>query len=486
MTSPVSLHASDSSANNNEKIKTLFETMQGLSRSKAPLDYHTRRQHLDAIKTLLKTHGEELVASVFRDYRGRSVRETLLAEIFPTLSCLQFTRKNLRKWMRPQSRRVPLTFWPAKNKVHYQPKGVVLIISPWNYPINLTLIPLIEAIAAGNRVIIKPSETTQKTSKAFATLISKYFSEDHVAVVTGDADVSRMLTTLPFDHIFFTGSTHVGRSVMKAAAENLVPVTLELGGKSPVIIHDSYELKQAATRIAIGKLLNAGQTCIAPDYVLLPEQKCETFKALYQETVANLYPKLAANADYTPIVNQHHFDRLKALLSDAKAKGAKVITIDPASEMAEHKQRKFAPTLVTHTNDDMKVMQEEIFGPILPLIPYKTLDDAIAYVNGQERPLALYYFDRNTKRIRHVLEHTVSGGVTLNDTLFHVAQDDLHFGGIGSSGMGAYHGFTGFKTFSHAKSVFYQSSFSTISFLNPPYGKRFDRIIKTMMALKGR
>lgn len=477
------LHLVTSNDNTRYKeVEDLFSKMHALSRASAPFDLKARKAHLNSLQNLIKTDAEELVAAVFRDFRGRSVRETLLTEIFPILSSLHYTKKNLNRWMRPQTRRTPWYFFPAMNKVLYQPKGVVLIISPWNYPLNLSLIPLIAAVAAGNRIILKPSEATPKTSDVLKKLIGKYFSPEHVSVVSGGIDVAKLLTTLPFDHIFFTGSTRVGRQVMRAASENLVPVTLELGGKSPAIIHEEYDLRKAAERIVIGKLLNSGQTCIAPDYALVPQNQLQTFVGLYEEAVTKFYPKLISNPDYTCIINQSHFDYLENLLEDARQKGAEIVQIDPAQEMAQNRQRKLAPSIITKVTEEMDMMKQEIFGPILPVMPYNTLQDAIDYVANKPRPLALYYFDKNLKRASSVLERTVSGGAAINDTLFQFAQDDLAFGGVGLSGLGAYHAAEGFQTFSHAKSVFYQSPWNFTSILKPPYGKRFDRILKLIMA----
>ncbi len=383
--------------------------------------------------------------------------------------------KYLRKWMKPQKRHVAMHFMPAKNRIQFHPKGVVLIISPWNYPVSLSLMPMVSALAAGNRVILKPSEYTPRTSDVIAQLVCDALPADRATVLTGGPDVSIELCQLPFDHILFTGSTNRGREVMKNAAQNLMPVTLELGGKSPAVVHPDYDLASAAERIARGKLINAGQTCIAPDYAMIPRDKVNDFVALYEMSVARLYPEVSGNPDYTSIVNKHHFDRLNSLLDDAGKKGAKVIAVGSGGERGSGK-RKLHPHVILGLSDQMALAGEEIFGPILPIIPYDSLKQASDYINQRPRPLALYYFDQNSNRTQHFLETTISGGAAVNDTVLQFVQDDLPFRGIGQSGMGVCHGFEGFRELSHAKSVFYQARFNGGTMLDPPYGKIFERI----------
>ena len=464
------------------EIRQIFERMQKASRRDGIPPAKHRIALLKALQKGLEKHGKALVGSVFRDFGGRSPREILLTEILPLGGSLSYTIKQLPRWLRPERRAVNWTFLPSKAQILYQPKGVVLVIAPWNYPLLLSLEPLIGALAAGNRVIIKPSELAPATAKALKTMISDIFAPDQVQVINGDAAVAAQLTHLPFDHILFTGSTKIGKQVMKAAAENLCPVTLELGGKSPTLIHESFDLKTAARRIAFGKLLNAGQTCIAPDYVMVPRRAVEAFTDAYHMAVAEFYPKLVSNVDYSTIINQQHYQRLLTLIEDAKAKGAEIFCLDPAGEGAvNEKRKKIAPHLLLNVNEDMKIMQEEIFGPLLPVLPYDTLKQAIEAINARPRPLALYYFDNDRKRIRYVMEHTIAGGVTINDTIFHIAQHDLPFGGIGPSGIGSYHAIEGFKTFSHGKPVYYQSRLRAMDRLMPPWGARFDRIMKLLM-----
>jgi coniferyl-aldehyde dehydrogenase len=377
---------------------------------------------------------------------------------------------------------VPFQFRPGRAQVIYQPLGVVGVISPWNYPVSLALGPVAAALAAGNRVMLKPSEYTPATSALLARLLGEIFPAEQVAVVNGAAEVGAAFAALPFDHLLFTGGTATGRLIMRAASENLVPVTLELGGKSPVLLDAEYPLERAARSIAQGKLLNAGQVCIAPDYVLVPAADASRFATVFADEVKRLYPSLVDNPDYTAVINQRHYDRLRGLVDDARGKGATVIEINPASEdLRAQPGRKLPPTLLLDVTSDMAAMQDEIFGPVLPVKTYGTLDEAIAYINSRPRPLALYYFGTNRARQREVLARTTSGGVTINDTLLHYLQEDLPFGGVGASGMGAYHGRDGFRTFSHRKPVFRQARLNTAGLIRPPYGKLVERMIAALM-----
>jgi coniferyl-aldehyde dehydrogenase len=382
--------------------------------------------------------------------------------------------------MRPERRRIAIHFVPGRSYVVYQPLGVIGVISPWNYPLSLALIPLATALAAGNRVMLKPSEFAPATTTFLKQLLQDLYPEEQVAVVTGGADVGATFASLPFDHLAFTGSTNVGRSVMKHAAENLVPVTLELGGKSPAIVAADANIETAATSIAYGKLANAGQTCIAPDYVLVPEQKVEAFVAAYRAAVTKLYPKGMATKNYTSIINARHQSRLRDLVGDAKRKGARIVEVAPSS-IDRGGSRKFAPAHILETTDDMAVMREEIFGPLLPVVTYGAMDDAIAHINRGGRPLALYYFGGHGENRRKVLERTTSGNVTVNDTLMHYVQNDLPFGGVGTSGMGAYHGPEGFKSFSHAKGIFEQSRWNLGGLLRPPFDRLTDIATRYML-----
>jgi coniferyl-aldehyde dehydrogenase len=370
---------------------------------------------------------------------------------------------------------------PARAAIQKQPLGVVGIISPWNYPVYLALDPLVGALAAGNRALIKPSELTPQTSDLLKQLIGEVFEPEQVSVVTGGPEIGIAFSKLAFDHLVFTGSTSVGKLVMRAAAENLVPVTLELGGKSPAIVSDNFSLKSAAEKIIHGKLLNAGQTCIAPDYALVPKGRLDAFVEELKAQVAAQYPRLESNPDYTSIATQRHYDRLLGLITDAKEKGATIVEANPAGESLSSTSRKIAPTFVVGATSDMTVMQDEIFGPILPVIGYGTLDEAIDFVNERPRPLALYYFDHDDRRVQRVLDRTVSGGVTINDTLLHAGQEDLPFGGVGPSGIGHYHGVEGFETFTKKKPIFYQSRISGAGMLNAPYKKSLETMLRFLI-----
>ena len=432
----------------------------------------TRRQWLNALRDVLAGNQQALVEAISADFGNRSADETLLAEIMPSLHGIRYARRHLRGWMKPSRRRVGLAFQPASARVIYQPLGVVGIIVPWNYPLYLAIGPLVGALAAGNRVMLKMSESTPATGALLQRLLAQVFPEDQVAVVLGDVEVGKAFARLPFDHLLFTGATHIGRDVMHAAADNLTPVTLELGGKSPAIVSATVPLADAAERIAFGKTLNAGQTCVAPDYVLVPRARLKGFVDAYREAVQRLYPSLADNPDYTAIINARQLTRLQDYLDDARAKGAQVVPL-----FTEAQQRRMPYCLLLEVNEHMRVMHEEIFGPLLPIIPYDELDEALAYVNARPRPLALYYFGYDRPEQQQVLDSTHSGGVCLNDTLLHVAQDDLPFGGIGPSGMGHYHGREGFLTFSKAKSVFAKQRFNAARLVYPPYGKWWQKLI---------
>jgi coniferyl-aldehyde dehydrogenase len=443
--------------------------------------YRDRIAALVALERALLDHKDAIVRAISDDFNGRAAEETLALELVPTLGEIRDARKHLKSWMEPHAVAVGWQFWPARARIEMQPKGVVGILGAWNYPLFLTIGPAIGAIAAGNHVIIKPSELAPRTGALLEEIIAKTFPPDYVAVVNGGADVAGEFSRLPFDHLLFTGSTRVGRLVMKAAAENLTPLTLELGGKSPALVHPDYPLETAAERILTGKLYNAGQTCVAPDYLLLPRSRREEFLRIAPSIVARMYPKLVANPDYTHIIDAAHYRTLSALAADAVGKGAQAIPINTANETCNEENRVFPPTVLLGVTDDMDVMKQEIFGPILPVVFYEKLDDAIAYINTHPRPLALYYFDLNSSRVNDVLARTTSGGVTVNDCIFHVGQTGLPFGGIGPSGMGRYHGVHGFETFSNKKGVFLESRWTPLGLLRPPYGNLARRVLGFLM-----
>ncbi|KMM78726.1 coniferyl aldehyde dehydrogenase [Pseudomonas deceptionensis] len=434
-----------------------------------------RQQWLKSLRQLLSREREVLIDAISQDFSHRSPDETLFAELMPSLHSLDYTLKHLKRWMKPSSRSVGMMFQPASAKVVYQPVGVVGIIVPWNYPLYLAMGPLIGALAAGNRVMLKLSEFTPATGRLLKDLLGRIFPEDMVAVVLGEADVGVAFSGLAFDHLLFTGSTHVGKLVMRAAAENLTPVTLELGGKSPAIVSADVPLKDAAQRIAWGKSLNAGQTCIAPDYVLVPQDRVEGFVEAYRQAIHSFYPTLIDNPDYSAIINERQLARLEQLQADATLKGARLIPLYDQGQ-----GRRMPHALVLDVNDDMQVMQDEIFGPLLPIVPYTDLEHALAYVNARPRPLALYYFGYNKTEQQHVVHNTHSGGVSINETLLHVAIDDLPFGGVGHSGMGHYHGHEGFLTFSKAKGVLIKQRLNSSLMIYPPYGRQLVRLIQKL------
>ena len=434
-----------------------------------------RQQWLSALRDLLSAERQALIEAISADFSHRSADETLLAELMPSLHGIHYARRHLKKWMKPSRRKVGMAFQPASAKVIYQPLGVVGVIVPWNYPLYLAVGPMVGALAAGNRVMLKLSESTPATGLLLKQLLARIFPEDLVCVVLGEADVGVAFSQLPFDHLLFTGSTSVGKHVMRAAAQNLTPVTLELGGKSPAIVSRDVPLKDAAERIAFGKTLNAGQTCVAPDYVLVPEDRVGAFVEAYRQAVQGFYPTLADNADYTAIINERQLARLNGYVSDATSKGALLI---PLFEQGQG--RRMPHSVLLNVTDEMTVMQDEIFGPLLPIVPYRDLEQAFSYINQRPRPLALYYFGYDNREQNRVLHETHSGGVCLNDTLLHVAQDDMPFGGIGPSGMGHYHGHEGFLTFSKAKSVLIKQRFNAARLIYPPYGTSIQRLIQKL------
>ncbi len=427
---------------------------------------------LNALAEMLRKEQDSLIQAINTDFSNRSRDESILAEIMPSLHGIHYATKRIKKWMKPSRRAVGMAFQPASAKVIYQPLGVVGVMVPWNYPVFLALGPLVGALAAGNRVMIKMSEATPATGELLKRLLAEVFPEDLVSVVLGEVDTGVAFSKLPLDHLLFTGATSVGKHVMRAAAENLVPVTLELGGKSPAIVSADVPLADAAERIAFGKTMNAGQTCVAPDYVLVPKQRLEGFVEAYRQAVLKMYPTLQDNPDYTAIINERQFQRLNSYLSDAQSKGATLLPLYPANQ-----DRRLAQTVVLNATDDMTLMQDEIFGPILPIIPYERLEDAFNYVNDRPRPLALYYFGYDKAEQQRVMHETHSGGSCINDTLLHVAQDDMPFGGVGPSGMGHYHGHEGFLTFSKAKGVLIKQRFNAAKFIYPPYGNWIQKLI---------
>ena len=439
-----------------------------------------REARLLALERLLRENLEPIAAAISADFGHRSADETRLIELFPALECLRHARRRVGRWMRPQRRPTSPWFFPARSRVQYQPLGVVGVVVPWNYPVLLAVAPLAGALAAGNRTMVKMSEAVPATAALLARLVAERFAADELAVVHGGIEIGRAFVALPFDHLLYTGATSVAPSVLRAAADNLTPVTLELGGKCPAIVAPGYPLAQAAERIVVGKTMNAGQTCIAPDYVLVPAGSERRFLEEAQRAASACYPDLARSPDYCSIIDARHYTRLLGLLEDARAKGAELVSLAPPAE-PDAAARRLPPYGLLGVSDAMRVAQEEIFGPLLPVLPYADLDAAIAYVNARPRPLALYVFDRDAARVEGVLARTVSGGVTVNDTMFHFAQEALPFGGVGPSGMGRYHGRDGFEAFSVKKAVFYQSRLSGVGLFKPPYGKRVRALLARML-----
>jgi coniferyl-aldehyde dehydrogenase len=469
------------SAGSIEDLGAILARQRAAFLAAEPPTLEERRKDLARLARAIKENSDRIAEAISADFGNRSRHESLIAEIFPVLASIRHASKHLAQWMKPKKVSVGLEFMPARARILYQPVGVVGIISPWNYPFQLALMPLVAALAAGNRVMLKPSEITPRTSEFLAKFLADLFAEDQVATIVGGSDVGAAFTRLPFDHLFFTGSTSVGRIVMRAAAENLTPVTLELGGKSPCVVGEDASLRSAVESIAYGKLLNAGQTCIAPDYILLPEARLEEFIQVAGETVGKFYPTLKTNSNYTSIVNDRHYRRITQYLEEAKARGVRTVELNPAHETFEPGLRKLPPTLVIEPGDDLAIMREEIFGPVLPIKTYRRLGDAIDYINRHPRPLALYYFGADAGKRDEVLRRTTSGGASINETLFHIVVEGLPFGGVGASGIGAYHGEFGFQTFSHRKGVFLQSRWNGAKLLRPPFNKITDFMIKTLL-----
>ncbi|MGB7419931.1 MAG: coniferyl aldehyde dehydrogenase [Erythrobacter sp.] len=468
------------------ELTRLLKLQRDAFTASRPEPMSQRKDRIRRANALLKDHGESLCKAMSADFGNRSVDQSMMTDIAGTIGLGKDTLKHMDKWAKTDKRSVqfPLGLLGAKAEVRYEPKGVIGILSPWNFPVNLAFAPLMQVLAAGNRAMIKPSEFTERTSLLMAELVEEYFTPDEVAVITGGPEVAAAFSALPFDHLVFTGSTATGRKVMQAAAENLVPVTLELGGKSPVILGRSADFAKAGERIALGKMMNAGQICLAPDYMYVPEDKQDEAVMGVTQGATAMYPKVLENEDYASIVSDRHFERLQSLVEDAREKGAEVIEVNPAGEdFASANQCKMPLTILKNVTDDMTAMQEEIFGPVLPVKTYRAIDEAIDYVNGNDHPLGLYYFGQEDAEESRVLNRTISGGVTTNDVIFHVSMHDLPFGGIGPSGIGSYHAIEGFREFSHARAVYHQPKIdiAKLAGFKPPYGKSTKKAAAQMM-----
>lgn len=440
-----------------------------------PVSAAVRKDRLSRAIAMMVDHGAAFCEALSEDFGHRSIEQSMLTDINASIAPLKHARRHVEQWMRPERRKVqfPLGLLGASARIDWQPKGVVGVIAPWNFPVQLVMAPIAGAFAAGNRVMVKTSEFTPRVAALFEGVVADYFDPAELVFVSGGPDIGKAFAALPFDHLLFTGATGIGRHILHAAADSLTPVTLELGGKSPVIVGKTADVARTTERVAMGKLLNAGQICLAPDYLIVPEGREQAVVDGLKTAVSALYPTMLANPDYSSIINDRHHQRLNGYLDDARAKGAEIIEVNPASEdFAGSNSRKMPLYLVRNPSDDMAVMQEEIFGPVLPIRTCRDVDAAIDYVNAHDRPLGLYYFGDDRAEEQRVLSRTISGGVTVNDVVFHVAMEDLPFGGIGPSGMGAYHGVDGFRTFSHAKSVYRQPGLNVakLAGIKPPYG----------------
>jgi len=474
---------------NAQNLDALLELQRSKFRAEGEVTYSTRIDRLKRLKALIVENKTEFAITTKREFGGaRSYEFSLFSEFASKVEAINYSMKHLKEWMKPEKRKTnkPMNFLGGKSQVRHFPKGVVGIISPWNLPFGLTVAPLTSALAAGNRALLKPSEFVPKTAALFAEVVPKYFSEDEVAVVTGGADISQRFAELPFDHLLFTGSTKVGAKVMQSASKNLVPVTLELGGKSPVIIGRSAKLDLAGTRLTFGKLLNGGQLCLSPDYVVVPDELEEQLIARVVKEAESMYPNITENEDYAGVINERHFARLQNYIDDAVAKGAKLTIVGAEKTRASDDNRRMPLHILQNVNEDMLVMHEEIFGPVLPVMTYSDVEEVPDMIEPRRNPLAMYYFGKDNREQEYLLSRVQSGGVCINDITLHYVQEDLPFGGIGASGMGAYHGPEGFKNMSHARAIYSQTMIDVLPIIGarPPFGEKFrKRITKTLGAI---
>ncbi|MBC9031294.1 coniferyl aldehyde dehydrogenase [Sphingomonas sp. JC676] len=457
-------------------VRDILERQRAAFMAELPVSIDVRKDRLKRAIAMIAENADRFCDALSEDFGHRSREQSMITDIAASVGPLRHALKHVERWSRAERKPTmfPLGLLGARAWIEYQPKGVVGVIAPWNFPVNLVMGPLAGVLAAGNRAMVKTSEYTPVVAALFEELSAKYFAPEELAFVSGGPEVGKAFSELPFDHLLFTGATGIGRHILHAAADNLVPVTLELGGKSPVLVGRSADIARTTERVVMGKMMNAGQICLAPDYMLVPEEREEDVVAGLTAAATRMYPTLLDNPDYTAIINDRHHARLTEWIDDARAKGGDVIAVNPANEdFGASNSRKMPLHIVRNPTDDMKVMQEEIFGPILPVRSYRDVDAAIGEVNRRDRPLALYHFGSDAGERRRVMDRTISGGVTLNDVIFHVSQEELPFGGVGPSGMGAYHGEIGFKTFSHARAVFKQSRIDVakLAGMKPPYGK---------------
>lgn len=447
----------------------------------------TRIDRIDRCIDLLIRYSDKLSNAINSDFTCRSYQFNIMADVGASIGTLKHAKKHARKWMKPEKRpsTFPLGLLGARSRIEYQPLGVVGIVAPWNFPLGTVFQPMAGALAAGNRIMIKPSEFTPATSEVLDTMIKDAFDPKEIAVFSGGPEAGAAFSSQPFDHLIFTGATSIGKHIMAAAAKNLVPVTLELGGKSPTVISRTADIEKTVGRIALGKTLNAGQICVAPDYLLVPEEKLEDVIAEAQKAVATMYPKLLDNEEYTSVINERHYQRLNDYVTEAEAAGARVIPINPGNEdfSAQQGTYKIPPTLIVKPGEELKVMQDEMFGPVLPILTYSNFEEVIDYINARPRALAAYYFGSDATEQTAMEKRTTTGGMCINDVMMHSGQEDLPFGGVGASGMGHYHGLEGFRTFSHAKSIFSQSGVNVakLAGMLPPFGKNTERTIGSLL-----
>ena len=471
-----------------QNLSALLEQQRNAFRAEGEVTYATRIDRLKRLKALIIENKSKFATTTKREFNGaRSYEFSLFSEYASKVEAIDYSMKHLKAWMKPEKRKTnkPMNFLGGKSQVRYFPKGVVGIISPWNLPFGLTVAPLTSALAAGNRALLKPSEYVPETAALFAEVVPKYFSREEVAVVTGGADIGQEFAELPFDHLLFTGSTRVAAKVMQSASKNLVPVTLELGGKSPVIIGRSANLELASTRLAFGKFLNGGQLCLSPDYVLVPQELEEQFIGRVIREAQSMYPNVTENTDYTGVFDEKHFARLQSYIDDAVAKGAKltIVGADQSRAPKGSDNRRMPLHILQDVNEDMVVMHEEIFGPILPIMAYADITEVPDKIEPRRNPLAMYYFGKDKMEQEYLLSHVQSGGVCINDITLHYVQEDLPFGGVGASGMGAYHGPEGFKTMSHARAIYSQTMIDVLPIIGarPPFGEKFRKNISKIL-----
>lgn len=468
------------------ELQAILDSQRSAFKAEGPVALETRIDRIDRCIAMLVDNQHAICEAVNKDFGCRSKFPTLMTDFMTSIGSLKFVKKNLKKWMKPEKRSpfMPMNFLGAKAHIHYQPKGVVGIMTPWNVPVNMIFSPLADVLGAGNRAMIKPSEFTPHTSELMQKLFAQYFEESEVAVVTGGPEVGAAFSSLPLDHIIFTGASTIGRLVMKSAAENMVPVTLELGGKSPAIISEQADINKVAETLISGKAMNGGQLCVSPDYCFVPQSKLEAFIKRCRDVMAEQFPTVQGNDDFVACINERHFDRVKGYIDEARERGTRIIPLcREGDEISSREEHKIALHLIVDPDDDLATMQDEIFGAVLNIKPYSDLGSALDFINERERPLALYYFGDNREEEQRVISETISGGVSINAVALHVACDDLPFGGIGHSGTGNYRGIDGFRTFSHARSVYKEGwvNMAKLAGTLPPYGDKLAKMLDSQI-----